>query len=119
MSNFILVKTAAAGLAAGFVTGLFGGGGGMILVPLLTFLVDLQEESVFPTSVAVILPTCIVSVLLTIQSISFDWLQVVPYLLGSLIGGIAAGVFGRNIPVQWLHRVLGVLVIWGGYRFLC
>ena len=44
-----------AGFAAGCVTGLFGGGGGMVLVPLLS-LTALGEDSVFPSSIAVILP---------------------------------------------------------------
>ena len=45
-----------AGGAAGSVTGLFGAGGGMVLVPLLTIAPGLRKESVFPTSVAIILP---------------------------------------------------------------
>lgn len=39
-----------AGLAAGIVTGLFGGGGGMVLVPLLTLLTELKEDSTRPAT---------------------------------------------------------------------
>ena len=53
--------SAAAGLAAGAVNGLFGAGGGMVLVPLLGWLTDLEEEEIFASSLSIILPICVVS----------------------------------------------------------
>jgi len=44
--------------------------------------------------------------------------QALPYLIGSLIGGVGAGLWGKRIPVLWLHRILGVLILWGGIRYL-
>ena len=43
MKNRKYMGTALAGLGAGAVTGLFGAGGGMVLVPLLTLLTSLTE----------------------------------------------------------------------------
>ena len=108
-----------AGFCAGAVNGLFGAGGGMVLVPLLTGLTDLQEEEVFPSSVSIILPICFVSLLLSVSQDDLTLKQIWPYLLGSGLGGIAAGLWGRKIPVVWLHRILGVLILWGGIRYLC
>lgn len=105
-----------AGLLSGMVTGLLGAGGGMILVPALTRLTDLDEKQVFPASVSIILPVCIVSILFHGGG-SFP--AAFPYLIGSLLGGLAAGFWGRRIPVKWLHRALGLLILWGGVRFLC
>lgn len=107
---------AAAGAAAGIVTGLFGGGGGMVLVPLLVLLSDLEEAKIFPGSIAVILPICIVSLIL---SPAGSWRSSLPFLPGSLLGGWMAGKWGRRIPVKWLHRLLGGLILWGGFRYLC
>ena len=53
-------RSAAAGAAAGAVNGLFGAGGGMVLVPLLSLLVRLSEEEIFPASIAIIAPICVV-----------------------------------------------------------
>ena len=108
-----------AGSCAGAVNGLFGAGGGMVLVPLLGRAADLEEESVFPTSVSIILPICIVSLLLSPSKEKITMMGTLPYLLGSAIGGIAAGIWGRKIPVKWLHRILGLLILWGGVRYLC
>lgn len=108
-----------AGLCAGAINGLFGAGGGMVLVPLLTKLTDLKEQEVFPASVSIILPICLVSLTMTLDLQSFDWKALLPYLLGSGVGGIFAGIFGKKIPTLWLHRLLGVLILWGGVRYLC
>ena len=108
-----------AGLAAGTVTGLFGGGGGMVLVPLLTLLTSFREDSVFPTSISIILPVCLVSLVLTAQRQELAFREALPYLLGSLLGGFGAGKWGQRIPVIWLHKALGILILWGGFRYLC
>lgn len=107
------------GACAGAVNGLFGAGGGMVLVPLLTWLTLLPEDSVFPASVSIILPICIVSLTLTWRNGTVPWNIAIPYLIGSTAGGVLAGMFAKKIPTKWLHRLLGILILWGGVRYLC
>ncbi len=109
----------AAGGCAGLINGLFGGGGGMALVPLLCLLTDLGEREVFSASIAVILPICLVSLTITALSGTIPWSASLPYLIGSGAGGYLAALIGRHIPTRWLHRVLGILILWGGFRYLC
>ena len=109
----------AAGAGAGALNGLFGAGGGMVLAPLLGLCTDLKEEQIFPCSVVILLPICILSLLFADGWATFSFVQALPYLLGSLLGGICAGLWGKKIPVLWLHRVLGILILWGGIRYLC
>lgn len=108
-----------AGIGAGAVNGLFGAGGGMVLVPLLTWLTELCDDEIFPASVSIILPICLVSLSLTFQKGAVPWDITWLYLLGSAAGGIIAGLLGKRIPTLWLHRLLGVLILWGGIRYLC
>ena len=108
-----------AGSAAGFVNGLFGAGGGMILVPLLNRLTDLEDRQIFSQSIAIILPICLVSLTATAIQSPLPWGEALPYLLGSGIGGWLAARYGQRIPVLWLHRSLGLLILWGGIRYLC
>ena len=107
-----------AGAAAGCVTGLFGAGGGMVLIPLLTLLTDLKEEELFSSSIAVMIPICLVSLLFSATGSRLPWADALPYLIGGGIGGILAGIAGKRIPVLWLHRGLGILILWGGWRYL-
>ena len=109
----------AVGAAAGAVNGLFGAGGGMILVPLLVRCGNFDEHEIFPASVAIILPICLVSLLLSRNTGSITFMRILPYLAGSALGGVAAGFLGKKISVVWLHRLLGALILWGGIRYIC
>lgn len=108
-----------AGGIAGLVNGLFGAGGGMVLVPLLTTLTDITDEEVFPSSVSIILPVCLISLGFTIAGGNWNSDGILPYLIGSAAGGVAAGFLGKKIPTIWLHKALGLLILWGGVRYLC
>lgn len=108
-----------AGFTAGAVNGLFGAGGGMVLVPLLTLLSDLEEDQIFSSSLAIILPICVISLTVTAITGTVAWADSLPWLFGSAAGGFAAALWGRKIPAVWLHRGLGILIIWGGFRYLC
>lgn len=107
------------GACAGMVAGLFGAGGGLVLVPLLTLLTDVEDTSIFASSISIILPICAVCLIVTALTGGITLRPALPYLLGSALGGLCAGVWGRRIPVLWLHRGLGLLILWGGYRYLC
>jgi uncharacterized membrane protein YfcA len=103
-----------AGAAAGAVNGLFGAGGGMVLVPLLRNN-EMTQEEIFASSIVIIFPMCILSLL---PRIPLPWHQAMPFVISGSIGGILAATFGKRIPVIWLHRVLGVLILYGGMRYL-
>ena len=104
-----------AGGAAGAVNGLFGAGGGMLLIPLLGWLTEMEEDEIFASSLSIILPICIVSLA---SSRTIAWAEALPWLPGSALGGVLAGLWGKKIPVKWLHRGLGIFIVWGGLRYL-
>ena len=108
-----------AGLGAGTVNGLFGAGGGMVLVPLLGLLTSLEDDEIFSSSLAIILPICLVSLTVTGLAQGTPWGKAFPYLIGSAVGGVASGIWGQKIPTKWLHRILGILILLGGIRYLC
>lgn len=110
---------AAAGLLAGIVNGIFGGAGGMVLIPALQWLTDVREEALFPMSVSVMLPVCLLSLSISSRFSPLPWTDALPYLLGSVLGGVMVGLFGGRVPTLWLHRFFGVMILWGGIRYLC
>lgn len=108
-----------AGTAAGAVNGLFAAGGGMVLVPLLERSGDFSEQEIFSSSLVIILPICLVTLTIGAGGQALPWKEALPYLLGSVPGGLLAAFLGRKIPVIWLHRLLGVMILYGGFRYLC
>lgn len=107
------------GACAGSVNGLFGAGGGMVLLPLLSRLTPIEEQALFPASVATILPLCLVSLTVYGLHSALPFTDALPYLMGSAAGGLAAGAWGKKIPTSLLHKALGLLILWGGVRNLC
>lgn len=109
-------KLVTAGALAGTLNGLFGAGGGMVLVPLLTGWVRLEQKRAFATSVAVMFPLSAVSYLWYWAQGENVFHQALPYLLGGVVGGfLAAGLF-RRISVGWLHRLFSLLLLYGGVK---
>ena len=106
------------GVCAGTINGLFGAGGGMVLVPLLTLLTDISDDQVFTASICIILPICVASLFATAMHTDIAWTHALPYLLGSTAGGVLAGILGKHIKTSWLHKMLGGMILWGGIRYL-
>ena len=116
--NVSLWKCLLAGLAAGFVNGFFGAGGGMVLVPLLIWLVGLPDKLAFSSAISIILPLCVVSLVIYGRHDMLPLSDALPSLLGGAGGGVLAGLWFQKVPAKWLHLALGALILLGGVRLL-
>lgn len=104
------------GALAGLANGLFGAGGGLFLVPLLTGWADLAPKKAFATSVAVILPLSLLSAAVYLWKGALDFSSALPYLLGGGIGGFISGRVFQKVPMKPLRRIFGLLILYGGVR---
>jgi hypothetical protein len=108
---------AAGGFCAGIANGLLGAGGGMIVVPML-IKSGLPIVKSHATSVAVILPICVLSASLYVRRGSVTLGQALPYLpfmlIGSAIGAWALPKLNRAL----LRRIFGGLMLWAAWRML-
>lgn len=107
-----------AGAAAGICNGFFGGGGGMVLIPVMTRFGKVSEQHAFATSIAIILPLCVLSTAIYFFRGQLDLVLALPYLAGGLVGGFIGGKYFRKIPVIWLRRIFALFIIFGGVRAL-
>ena len=111
-------KVPLAGALAGLVNGLFGGGGGMVLLPLLGRWSHLRGKQVFATCTACILPVCAVSAALYFFRGGAAISAALPYLLGGLAGGAVGGLTFEKVPVGWLKAIFALFLLYGGVRYL-
>lgn len=110
------MKYAICGAAAGAANGLFGAGGGMILIPLLTRWTKLPDREAFATSISIIAPICLVSIFVYCQTASLEFTTALPYLIGGFFGGLLGGKLFPHISACLLRKSLGVLILYGGIR---
>ena len=109
-------KGLAIGAAAGLVNGLFGTGGGMLVVPLLIGWAKMPSRTAFATSLAIILPLSVVSLGFKLWQTGAPLAHFAPYLIGGIVGGVLAGRLLQKLPTLWLHRLFGALILLGGLR---
>ena len=100
----------AIGLIAGLLSGLFGVGGGTVIVPLLVLLLGFDQRLAAGTSLTAIVPTASVGVISYALSGSVAW---IPALI------LAAGaVVGAQIGSRLMPRVSQCALRWGFVAFL-
>ena len=114
----VWLAPAVAGGLAGIANGFFGGGGGMVLVPLLTARCGLDQRRAFATSVAIILPLCVLSSVIYLFRGGLDLAVALPYLAGGLAGGFLGGRLFQKLNMDWLRRAFARLILYGGFKSL-
>ena len=96
------------GIAVGLANGLFGGGGGMIAVPLLQRL-GLEEKRAHATAILWILPISLLSFVLYAVKGYYDGTVLIPTALGVTAGGILGAKLLGKMPVKSVNLVFAVL----------
>jgi uncharacterized protein len=107
-----LILSGVIGLVAGVLSGLFGIGGGVIVVPALLLLVGLTQREAIGTSLAaLLLPVGFLGVL-TYFRVGAVKLPVAALLaLGLLVGAYLGSRLALNLPEVALRRGLAVLLV--------
>ncbi|UOE42798.1 sulfite exporter TauE/SafE family protein [Agromyces larvae] len=98
-----LVRLALIGLAGGFMSGLFGVGGGIIMVPLLMLLARLDQRRAAATSLAAILPASIAGSIGYLAGGQVDWWAALFVAVGSIVGSQLGTWLLRRLPVAVLR----------------
>jgi uncharacterized membrane protein YfcA len=105
----------AVGVIAGIVAGLFGVGGGLLIVPVLVMVFSAHDISsavithlAIGTSLAAIVPTSIASMLAHHRHGAVEWPAFVRLTPGLVIGALAGAAIADLLPSATLKRVFGV-----------
>lgn len=112
------IKLVSIGLVTGLINGLFGSGGGTLIVPALVFLLNIKDYKAHATAISIILPLSIISTFIYLQNdiIKFDIALKVG--LGGVIGGIIGAKFLKKIPTPMLRKIFGGVIIFTAIRMI-
>ncbi|MBW3562970.1 MAG: GNAT family N-acetyltransferase [Actinobacteria bacterium] len=106
------------GLAAGFVAGLFGIGGGVVLVPLLVLGMGRRQHVAHATSlVGIVLPAAVAATRFAVDG-AVAWWPAVAIAAGALAGVQGGAWLAHRIPERGLRIAFTVLLVLTAIRLL-
>jgi len=112
MSTSILLILIVIGIITGFMAGMLGIGGAIIMIPALIYFLGISQQTAQGTSLAVMLPP--IGILAAYNyykagqvNIKFALILAAFFLVGSFFGSKLA----LNIPQAMLKKIFGVLLL--------
>ncbi len=100
------------GVAAGILSGLFGIGGGLLIVPALVFFLGMSQHTAQGTSLGLmLLPIGILAAFNYYQSGNLDVKAGLIIALSFVVGGYFGSKFALDIEVVTLKRIFGVFML--------
>ena len=109
-------KGAAAGGLSGIINGFFGGGGGLILVPLLKRYVKVPCKEAHATCVAIAAMMSVVTAAVYLLRGAVTFADAGWYMAGGAAGGLLGGVLLGSVPKVWLRRIFGIFLVYSAVR---
>ena len=107
-----------AGGAAGLANGLFGGGGGMVFLPILSRWGTLPSRKLYATCVGVIFPVCLISATVYFFRGDLPLAAAFPYLIGGFAGGWLGGKLYGKISTRFLKWLFAAFLFYAGVKYL-
>lgn len=112
------IKNCIIGSFTGFLNGLFGSGGGTLLVPILNNILKVEEHKSHATALAVIIFLSTTSSVIYISKGTYDIDLTVQAAIGSIIGGIIGAKLLSKITGKLLRIGFGVVMIIAAFRMV-
>ena len=101
------------GALVGLVNGFLGAGGGMLAVPVLTFVAGLSD-----TAIALILPLCAVSALVYALNGAGEYMGDLPAAAGVFVGGIAGALLLKKASPDLLRELFYGVMMFAGIKMI-
>ena len=107
------------GILAGFLSGMVGVGGGIIIVPALVYFLSFSQQQAQGTSLfLLLLPTGIFAVMNYYKAGYVDWKVALIISSTFLVGGFLGSKLAISIDQNTVKKVFAVFVILVGLRML-
>lgn len=111
-------KRLIAGMLTGAVNGLFGGGGGMVAVPLLKGMLGYGDKQSHATAIFVIAPVCAASAAVYIINGYALPDVIIPAAVGSVAGGLVGAYSLNSFPKTVINCIFIAVMFAAGIRMV-
>lgn len=113
-----MLITLAMGLVTGVLSGLLGIGGGVVLVPMMVFILGLPQHTAQGISMAVIIPTAVAGIIHLHKAKLVNY-RVAGFLaFGSILGALISANYAQYLSGTDLKRLFGIFIIITGIRMI-
>lgn len=106
------------GVAGGFISGFFGAGGGLILVPALINLLKIDEYKARGTTLASILIAILIASVFYVKYNYFDLNLSLKVAIGGIVGGFIGAKFMKKIPKVVLSIIFDIFLIYVSIKMI-
>ena len=113
-NNWKIALSIACGALIGGINGFLGAGGGMLLVPLLQYVLGLGDKKSHATAVFVILPISLISGITYAIKGVVDWGVLLPVAIGTLVGGIIGTFLMKKLGNETISFIFWIVMIASG-----
>ena len=113
-----LFTCAAGGLTAGFFNGLFGSGGGTIIVLFLEKFLKLDPKKSHATAILIISGFTAVSLVFYGFSKSLDYWLALKVSIGGVVGGFVGAKLLSKLTFGAIHKIFGLFMIAAAVRMV-
>ncbi|MBI5341453.1 MAG: sulfite exporter TauE/SafE family protein [Mycolicibacterium rufum] len=103
-------RSIGAGLLVGLLTGLFGVGGGFLIIPALVVVLGVEMSTAIGTSLLIIIANSVTGVFSHLQGINVDWQVTAAFVAAAMATALVAGYFGTKTDTTRLQRWFAYLV---------
>lgn len=106
-----LPKAIAAGVGVGFLTGLFGVGGGFLIIPALVLLMGLPMDTAVGTSLVIIVVNSVAGFIGHLGGAEIDWGLAAAFTAAALPASYVGARFASKVPNDKLRKWFAYLVL--------
>lgn len=106
------------GLGTGVLSGLLGVGGGVVLVPMMVFILGTAQHLAQGISMLFIIPTALSGLWHLYKNKLVDFRVAGLIAVGAIVGTAISANFVQFIPAAELKKAFGAFVLYSGFRMM-
>lgn len=113
-----MIKKVIIGVVAGFISGLFASGGGLIVLPACIYFLQMDEKEARATTIFSIMPMVVASAFFYFKSNSINYEAGIKTAIGGVIGSVIGSKLLKKVDNKYLKIIFVIFLIYAAINML-